>query len=86
VAVAADALAQIVAGNSLGAMGAASSPALAELARIYAEAYTAGYASVMRAVALVCVLTAGLVWLGLRPTDEARTGPIVDKREQPTSA
>ncbi len=67
IAAASEALAHVVARGSIGA-SAALPQAISALLSSYVEAYTTGFAAVMRAVALACVLTAALVWVGLRPS------------------
>lgn len=86
VAAATDGLARMVAQSSLGAPEAATSPVLAELTRSYVEAYTTGYAAVMRGVALVCVLMVALIWAMLRPAPARQWAEqAADERERPTA-
>lgn len=87
VAAATDGLARMVAQGSLGTLEAATSPALAELAQSYVEAYATGYAAVMRGIALVCALMIVLLWAMLRPVvARPRAERAADEREQPTGA
>lgn len=62
---ASDALARVVAQSSIGAT-AALPAAISDLLSRYVDAYATGFAAVMRAVAFACMLTAILVWAGLR--------------------
>lgn len=60
---------------------------LAELARSYVEASASGYAAVMRAIALVCALTAMLLWAVLRPAGAMpRAEHATAEHEQSTGA